>query len=93
MKHLALLPLLLLAGCFSGCVAHNQTIVKSTVFGIQIGASPTGGIPSVQFGLIRNLYVSNPTSTNAIYAAPLATSATADISPLHQTGDENISTK
>jgi len=86
LSFIVLLPLL------AGCVANNQTIVKSTVFGLQVGPGPNG-TPNVQFGLIRNLYVSNPTSTNVVHAAPLTTSAIADIGAMRQSGSEDISTK
>jgi len=88
----ALFSVVLLTGCI-GFTTHKQVLVKSTVFGLQFSQSPTGGlIPSVQFGLCRQEYFSNPTSTNAISAAPFTSHVTAHIG-LTQDADELISTK
>lgn len=90
---LLLLTLLAIALLFSGCLVQrkNQVLIKTTVFGMQIGASPGGGmIPNVQLGLVRNEYVSNPTSSNALYAAPFTATSSGDLSPLKQTASETI---
>ena len=78
----------------SGCVTQNkQVLATETIFGFQLAANPntgiTGIIPQVQFGLIRNHYVSNPTSTNRVYAAPLTSHVSADLGLLSQTADED----
>lgn len=88
---LILIPILAFALC--GCVTKNkQVIAKQTIFGLQVSESPTGGLyPSIQVGLVRNEYISNPTGTN-ISAAPLSTHVDASISPLKQTAVEDIST-
>lgn len=90
---IAALSLVLLTGCVQ--LVTKQVQFKSTVFGLQVSASPTGGaMPSIKLGLIRDTYLSNPTSTNGpVYAAPFVSSASGDIAPLHQTATENISTK
>lgn len=78
----------------TGCVTQNkQVLATETIFGFQLAANPntgiTGIIPQVQFGLIRNHYVSNPTSTNHVYAAPLTSHVTADLGMLSQTATED----
>ena len=83
----------------SGCVSnsHDQVLVKETIFGLDVapgsGASSISGLTySVKFGLIRNEYLSNPTSTNVVYAAPFQSSVNASIQPLDQTATEILST-
>lgn len=84
--------LLALAILCSGCVTeHKQVLIKSTVFGLQIGTSPaSAAIPQIQFGLIRNTYLSNPTSTNQVFAAPLTSDVQADIGLTRQMANETI---
>lgn len=87
--------LLLISVLVTGCVSTNhQILVKSTVFGLQIGASPlNAGIPQIQFGLVRNSYISNPTDTNKLFVAPLESHVKADIGLTVQTADETIIAK
>jgi len=86
-------------GCllsFTGCkLEHKQVITKSTVFGFQATTPSIGssGAVSVQIGLIRSEYISNPTATNTVYAAPLQTHVTASLNPLTQSANEDISTR
>lgn len=88
MKYALLFGLTLLVGC---AVSHKQVVVKSTVFGFQVGASPSGGpIPVIQFGLVRNEYLSNPTSTNQLDSAPLDSYVDAEMSAGRQGGLEVI---
>ena len=76
----------LIAVLLSGCL-HKQVICKSTVLGIQ---AQIAGYGSVQIGLCRNQYVSNPTGTNQIHAAPLRSDVTANIPALSQMATEHI---
>ena len=95
MKILLLLPIIALC---AGCVKFNsskQTLSKQTVFGLQIASNPSTGIagliPQIQFGLIRNQSISNPTSTNPVYAAPLSADVDATVGLLSQKVKENQS--
>jgi hypothetical protein len=93
---LALACLFVCLACSVGCVTrHKQVLYKSTVFGLQISASPNQGmagiIPNMQFGLIRNSYLSNPTDTNPVYAAPITSDVDATVGLLKQAAVENIS--
>ena len=82
----------------NGCVAittHKQVLTKQTIFGFQLANNPTAGIagilPAVQFGMIRGEYISNPTSTNQVYAAPISSQVNADLGMLSQHATENQS--
>ena len=75
-------------GCIPFPTTQKQVLVKQTIFGLQLANNPQAGvagiIPAVQFGLVRNEYVSNPTSTNQVYAAPITQNVQANIGMLKQ---------
>ena len=88
MQKIILLPLLLaLTGCVS-FTEHKQTLTKQTIFGFQMANNPVTGvagmIPQIQFGLVRNEFISNPTSTNPIYAAQISSDVDATLGILSQ---------
>jgi hypothetical protein len=90
MKKTLLIPiiaLLAVTGCV-GITTQKQVLVKQTIFGLQLANNPQAGfagiIPAVQFGLVRNHYISNPTSTNPVYAAPISSDVKANIGMLKQ---------
>jgi len=88
-----------IATMFTGCAefstTNKQVMTTQTIFGFQLAANPnqgiTGVIPQVQFGLIRSHYVSNPTATNPVYAAPISSVVNANLGVLSQTATENES--
>jgi hypothetical protein len=83
--------LVFLTGCRS--VRDRQVVEKSTVFGFQAKSpGPEGTQITIQFGLVRNFYLSNPTSTNAVHVAQFSTHVDADMTALHQNGKESMST-
>jgi len=93
-KIAAIAALIAASVVMSGCVVNKQVLNKSTVFGFQASTPELGyGAISVQLGLIRNEYWSNPTSTNAIYAPPFNSSVKADLHLTHQTADESFGSK
>ena len=66
---------------------------KSTCFGFRVTTSaPNSPTPNIELGLLRDEYLSIPTGTNVVYAAPFGTVVRADLSAAHQNADENIST-
>ena len=84
----------LFTATMTGCVEHKQVLNKSTVFGLQATTPELGyGAISLQLGLIRNEYWSNPTSTNPVFAAPFNSHVNADIGLMHQNADENFGSK
>ena len=94
MKKAVFIPLIAIfaaTGCV-GITTQKQVLVKQTIFGLQLANNPQAGlagiIPAVQFGLVRNEYVSNPTSTNQVYAAPIEQNVNAKIGFLSQDVDE-----
>jgi hypothetical protein len=93
----AIVALLAVAILCTGCVTeHKQVYLKSTTVGLVIQTSPQPGIgglmPNVKLGIIRDVYLSNPTSTNSVYCAPFNEQATAKVGIFSQSGSENIST-
>ena len=75
-----------------GCKTNRQVIEKSTVFGFQAKSpGPSGSQICIQFGLVRNFSVSNPTSTNEVYVAGFSSHVDADMTALHQNGKESMS--
>ena len=95
MKKLSTLIIMAAAVGMTGCVINTtqkQVLAKQTIFGLQLANNPQAGlagiIPAVQFGLVRNEYISNPTSTNQVYAAPITQNVKADIGFLSQSVDE-----
>ena len=100
LRNLIFLFTLLAIACFfafvtSGCVAvkDRQIVDKSTVFGFQAKSpGPEGTQIVIQFGLVRNLHVSNPVSTNPVHVAQFSSHVDADMTALHQNGKESIST-
>lgn len=90
--------LLAIAACLAlavtGCVQNKQILHKSTVFGFQATTPELSyGSVTVQFGLIRSEYWSNPTSTNPVYAGPFNSAVNADLNIIHQKATENFGTK
>jgi hypothetical protein len=87
--------LLATVGCVPLSTIHKQVLTKQTIFGFQLAANPntgiTGIIPQVQFGLVRSEYISNPTSTNQVYAAPISSHVVANLGMLSQSADETQS--
>ena len=83
---------LVIAGCTA--TSNKQVLEKSTVFGFQAKTPGTaqGTSITVQLGLVRNEYFSNPTSTNALYASPFNSTVHANLAILNQTADENYGT-
>jgi hypothetical protein len=72
---------------------NKQVLEKSTVLGFQAVSPGQADMQvKIQIGLVRNEYFSNPTSTNAVYAAPWASHVKADLKMTEQTADETFST-
>lgn len=83
-----------LALSLTGCVVRDKQVLdKSTVFGLQaVSPGPSGGQVKIQIGLVRNLYWSNPTSTNEVHAAPYNSAVHARMGALRQDADEYFGT-
>jgi len=93
MKKIILIPIVCLL--LTGCLADKQVLMKTTVFGFnaQTPAVAGAGAVVIQIGLIRSEYISNPTSTNEVHAAPLTSHVQANLNPLTQSATEDIGTK
>lgn len=89
-----IVPLLcfLLVGC-----KHNQdkaVLVRSTILGFEVTPGGSGSFsPGVRLGLVRNQYLSVPTATNTVYAAPFYSDTDATLNVSSQKVIENIKTK
>ena len=89
-----LMGLVLVTG-MTGCVVTktNQVLEKSTVFGFQAKTpGGTGYSTTIQIGLVRNEFWSNPTSSNMIYAAQYSSHVDAKLSAISQSAKEDYST-
>lgn len=92
MKTLAVLAALTLVGCARN--ENKAVLVRSTILGLEVTPGGSASIsPGFRMGLVRNQYITVPTATNPVYAAPFYsdTDATLGISNQHVT--ENIKTK
>jgi hypothetical protein len=82
-----ILPIVVLALCV-GCANSRGTTrivsVKSTVWGIDVGTAPTGGMPAFKIGLVRSFWQEVPVSTNAIHAPDWRAEVDADVKLNHQ---------
>lgn len=94
MKFIFIIPIIILTGCV-GYTEKKQTLSKQTIFGFQLASNPSSGIagliPQLQFGLIRGEYISNPTSTKPVYAAPISSKVDANLGFLSQKATEDQS--
>lgn len=88
--------IVLIVMCCTGCAgskSNRQVIEKTTVFGFQAKTpGPEGTQLVIQFGLVRNFYVSNPTSSNAVNVAGFSSHVDADLTAMHQNSKESLST-
>lgn len=93
MKRLALL---LAAAAFVGCKSNSDkaVLVRSTILGFEVTPGGSGSFsPGVRLGLVRNQYLTVPTSTNPVYAAPFYSDTDATLGISSQKVIENIKTK
>ena len=90
------LLLILAATLIVGC-KHNQdkaVLVRSTILGFEVTPGGSGSMsPGLRLGLVRNQYLSVPTSTNHVYSAPFYSDTDAKLGVSQQTVVENIKTK
>lgn len=88
--------LLLAVIAFAGC-KNNQdkaVLVRSTILGFEVTPGGPGSMsPGVRLGLVRNQYLSVPTATNPVFAAPFYSDTDAKLGVSQQTVIENIKTK
>jgi hypothetical protein len=95
--NLRILIVAAVALCVAGCANTRATSrivsVKHTVFGLDVASDPTsGGTPAFRLGLVRSYWQEVPTSTNRVYAAPLASFTEADVKLSNQHVTERITT-
>lgn len=76
---LPLLALLAICGCSNARSTTRIVSVKSTVWGVDVGAAPTGGTPSFKIGLVRSFWQEVPVATNAIHAPDWRAEVDADL--------------
>lgn len=90
----ACLALLFATGC-AKTLQNKQVLEKSTVFGFQAKTPGTaqGTSVTIQFGLVRNEYWSNPTSTNKVYAAAYSSHVDANLGLFNQRAKESFGTE
>jgi hypothetical protein len=86
--------IIVLAWIFAGCANTRSTArivaVKETIWGVKVGASPAGGTPSFQIGLVRTFWQEIPVATNAVWAPDWRADVEADVKLQHQIVDEHF---
>jgi len=90
---LPIIALAVLCGCRVVPPVGTQSLYKNTTWGIVVSWPDGSTSPSVKAGVIRELWLVNPTSIVPVYAAPIEANTDADMNLLHQTAKENINTK
>jgi len=87
---------LLAAIVFVGCKSNTDkaVLVRSTILGFEVTPGGSGSFsPGIRLGLVRNQYLTVPTSTNPVFAAPFYSDTDAKLGVSQQTVIENIRTK
>lgn len=90
------LLLLLAAVALVGCKNNvdKAVLVRSTILGFEVTPGGSGSFsPGVRLGLVRNQYLTVPTSTNPVFAAPFYSDTDATLGVSTQKVIENIKTK
>ncbi len=87
---LSILALALVAGCANSRGTTRIVSVKSTVWGIDVGTAPTGGMPAFKIGLVRSFWQEVPVSTNAIHAPDWRAEVDANVKLNHQVITEHF---
>lgn len=86
--------LVMLAACLVGCANSRSTVrivaVKETIWGVKVGAAPSGGTPAFQIGLVRSFWQEVPIATNHIYAPDWTAQVDADVKLSHQVVNEHF---
>lgn len=83
---------LAIVGCKSN--TDKAVLVRSTILGFEVTPGGSGSFsPGVRLGLVRNQYLTVPTSTNPVYAAPFYSDTDATLGISSQKVIENIKTK
>ncbi len=83
---------LAIVGCKSN--SDKAVLVRSTILGFEVTPGGSGSFsPGVRLGLVRNQYLTVPTSTNPVFAAPFYSDTDATIGVSSQKVVENIKTK
>lgn len=86
--------IILLASCLCGCANTRSTsrivAVKETIWGVKVGASPAGGTPAFQIGLVRSFWQEVPVGTNAMHAPDWRAEVDADVKLNHQIVNEQF---
>lgn len=92
MKTFILLSLLLAAGCANN--ENKAVLVRSTILGFEVTPGGSSAMsPGIRLGLVRNQYLTVPTATNPVYAAPFYSDTDAALGVSSQKITENIKTK
>lgn len=92
MKTLAFIAVLACLGCKNN--QDKAVLVRSTILGFEVTPGGSGSMsPGVRLGLVRNQYLSVPTATNPVFAAPFYSDTDAKLGVSQQTVIENIKTK
>jgi len=89
---LLLLAAIALVGCKNN--VDKAVLVRSTILGFEVTPGGSGSFsPGVRLGLVRNQYLTVPTATNPVYAAPFYSDTDATLGVSTQKVIENIKTK
>lgn len=90
------LAIILAAVALVGCKSNTDkaVLVRSTILGFEVTPGGSGSFsPGVRLGLVRNQYLTVPTSTNPVFAAPFYSDTDATLGISQQKVIENVKTK
>lgn len=88
-----IIALIVGTGCRVTPPANTQSLYKNTTWGAVVSWPDGATTPSLKVGIIREMWLVNPTSIVPVYCAPLATESDADLNLLHNKASEKINTK
>ena len=87
---LAIMMAAALVGCANSRSTARIVAVKETVWGVKVGASPAGGTPAFQIGLVRSFWQEVPVATNHMHAPDWRAEVDADVKLNHQVVKEHF---
>lgn len=91
MKRLmAITMAVVLVGCANSRSTARIVAVKETIWGVKVGASPAGGTPAFQIGLVRSFWQEVPVATNLMHAPDWRAKVDADVKLHHQVVNEHF---
>ena len=89
-RTLIILAVAVLCGCANSRSTARIVAVKETIWGVKVGASPAGGTPAFQIGLVRSFWQEVPVATNQMHAPDWRAEVDADVKLQHQIVTEHF---